>query len=264
MKIRQVIASVCCVFVWAGVAAAQTPFTTSEVAKPRAPAPGTPAAASGVSAANAWIGSQLGYKFGANSEQLGDNLLVSASVIYDLPLAADRKFHLPVISNFADLIASPKAETAEEGSEDKIKELIFASSGVRAGMYPYRPIEKWSNGTDFKSVVHGEVSWKMNGFKEEGSEEADYLHQLRLAAGVEFAIGRTDDGGRPFTVSVTPVHIRFDRKVYEKIFEEKKSSLTTLEAVAVLPISGKTGVLFEYVAGDVSSFRVGVIIAAAK
>lgn len=284
MKTRRVSVPVCCVLAWASVATAQTPFMTREVARPNGqtpitappppppapPVPGAPAAAdagagiSAASAGNAWMGAQLGYKFGANSEQLGDNLLVSASVIYDLPLAENRKLHLPVISNFADLISTPTAESAEEESDDKIKELIFASSGVRAGMYPFRQIDKLSNKTDFNSVVHGEVSWKLNGFKQEGSEDTNYLNQLRLGVGVEFTLGLSDADHRPFTLSITPVHVRFDSKEYEKIFNEKKSSLTTLEMVAVLPVSGKTGVLFEYVAGAVSSFRAGVIIAASK
>ncbi len=251
----------------AGTAAAQTPFTTSEIAKAPPPAtakPGeaVPTARAVTSPANSWMGAQLGYKFGANSKDLGDNLLVSASAIYDIPLK-DRKFHLPVISNFAHLVSSPTAETKEGESDDKLKELMLASSGIRAGLYPYREIAGLKK-DDFEVVIHGEASWKLNGFKQEDSEDINYLNQLRLGGGVEFAIGDQRNGGKPLTVSITAVQTRFDRKEYEKAFKEAKSSLKALEVVAVLPIAARTGVLFEYVRGSVNTFRAGIILAAEK
>ena len=117
---------------------------------------------------------------------------------------------------------------------------------------------------DFKFVVHGEASWKINGFKQDDSDDINYVNQLRLAAGFEMAIGVVGDASRPLTISVTPVITTFDPNEYEKVFNERKSTLTTLEVVAVLPIAARTGVLFEYVRGDVNSFRAGVIVVGEK
>ena len=214
------------------------------------------------SAANSWIGAQLGYKFGDNSKELGDNLLVSASVIYEIPLD-NRKFVLPVISNFSHLVASPVEGSSEEKSEDKLRELMLASGGIRAGVYPYRKLmnNRWR---DFTLILHGEASWKLNGFAREDADEVDYLNQLRLAGGVEIAVGRDEHAHKPLTLSVTPVHARFASTEYAKIFNESKGHINSLEVVAVLPVSGRTGVLFEYVTGGVSSFRAGLIVAAKK
>ncbi len=253
---------------WPGTAHAQTPYTTSRVAKDPATTTGKGGAAGvtggedqvrGASPANSWLGAQLGYKFGANSKELGDNLLVSASVIYEIPLAA-RKLKLPVISNFSDLVANPSTADEGDNSDDKLKELLLASSGVRAGLYPYRVIES-VGGEDFTLVVHGEASWKLNGFKQQDSDDVNYLNQFRLGAGFEVAIGLAEGGHKPLTLSVTPVLTAFGEKEYEKIFNQPKSRLTTVEIVAVLPTSARTGVLFEFVRGDVNSFRAGVIVA---
>lgn len=266
MKVRAlVLVGGLCVFC-AVSAAAQTPFSTSRVSG--APldltAEERQAAAPGGSAANAWLGAQLGYKFG-NSDALGENLLVSASVIHEIPLAG-RSFHLPVISNFANLVnadtdgADALANGGEEAGEDKLKTLLLGSSGIRAGLYPYKEVMGLRK-DDFKFVVHGEASWKINGFKQEDSDETNYVNQLRFAAGFEVAIGEVGDDSRPLTLSVTPVITRFDPSEFEKVFKERKSKMSTLEVVAVLPIAPRAGVLFEYVRGDVNSFRAGVIIA---
>jgi hypothetical protein len=241
-------------------AAAQTPFATEQVARK----PAGSGQVRGASAANSWMGAQLGYKFGNNSDELGDNLLVSAAVIYKIPLNDDRKWVLPVISNFSDLVSSSGAETAADKSADKLKELMMASSGIRAGVHPYRVIAGGAQGSDYTLLLHGEASWKFNGVKNEDSEEINYLNQLRLAGGLEVSIGTGEGDSKPLTLSVTPVHVRFNADEYEEIFSDRKSSLTNLEVVAVVPISGRTGVLFEYVGGDVRSFRAGVIIAGEK
>ena len=242
-------------------AVAQTPFATEQVAKK----PVDPSIQLlGASAANSWMGAQLGYKFGSNSDELGDNLLVSASVIYKVPLKDTRKWVLPVISNFSNLVSSSGAETAAEESEDKLKELMLASSGIRAGVHPYRVLTGDDKESDLRLVVHGEASWKFNGVKQDEGEEINYLNQLRLAAGLELSIGTGAGDSKPLTISVTPVHARFNADEYEKIFDDRKSSLTNLEVVAVVPISARSGVLFEYVAGDVRSFRAGVIVAGEK
>lgn len=247
------------------VAAAQTPFTTSTVARSTTAGPEATDTDTrqqkAVSAANAWLGAQLGYKFGQNSEDLGDNLLVAASVIYEIPLK-DRGFHLPVISNFADIVSAAGGGTAEEEAENKLKELLFASSGVRAGLYPYWEVP--TKASDLKLVLHGEGSWKINGFKEDGSDAVNYLNQVRLGGGIELAIGEPSGNAKPLTVSLTPVWTRFNREEYDKVFDDGKSSLTSLEIVGVLPLSGRTGLLFEFVRGDVNSFRAGVVIAAEK
>jgi hypothetical protein len=249
-----------------GTANAQTPAAVATIAarptQSEAQRTTNEVKAESASAANAWMGAQLGYKFGDSSGELGDNLLVSASVTYDIPLA-DRKFHLPVISNFADLIADSSAATEGEKKEDKLKELAFATSGIRVGLYPYREICSLKK-KDFSFIVHGEGSWKYNGFKEDATEEVNYLSQFRVAAGFEMSIGVIASDSKPLTVSVTPVRTMFDSKDYEKIFSEDKGHLTTVEIVAVVPVSRRTGVLFEYIVGDVRTFRAGVIVAAEK
>lgn len=240
------------------VSIAQTPYTTAAVAAKDGSEVGTTAA----SAANAWLGAQLGYKFGQNNEDLGDNLLVAASVIYQIPLTSSGGLRLPVISNFADIVAAAGGETPEEEAENKLKELLFASSGVRAGLYPYWPVPRTPS--DFKVILHGEGSWKLNGFKEEGTDTVNYLNQFRVGGGIELAVGDTTGGAKPLTLSITPIWTRFSRDEYDKVFDDGKSSRGSLELVGVLPLSGRTGLLFEFVRGDVNSFRAGVVIAAEK
>jgi hypothetical protein len=259
---RQVLASLrlllslCLLHAFAGVVAAQTPHAIANTGETGG------AQIVSASAANSWIGAQLGYKFGDHSKELGDNLLVSASIIYQIPLA-DRSFVLPVISNFSHLVADPAAATSEQKRADNLRELMLAASGIRAGVYPYREIGAFST-DDVTFIVHGETSWKLNAFKQEEIDEINYLNQMRLAAGFEIAVGKVDADHKPLTLSVTPVHTRFSATEYARIFNESKSHLNSLEVVAVVPVSGRTGVLFEYVTGTLSSFRAGVIVAAKK
>ena len=250
--------SICMLTALAASAAAQTPHAVAAVGEKKETGKVEVAAAS---AANSWIGAQLGYKFGDNSKELGDNLLVSASLIYEIPMVTGRKFVVPVISNFSHLVADPNAASADEKNEDKLRELMLASSGVRAGVYPYRKIKITD---DFELVVHGEASWKLNAFKQENVDALDYLNQFRIGGGVELAVGKVDADHKPLTLSVTPIHTRFAADEYAKIFGESRSYRTALEVVAVVPVSGRTGVLFEYVTGTVSSFRAALIVAAKK
>ena len=254
MHMRRVAVSLLVTGALTGSADAQTPHTLT--GPPKKQEQGV----RGASAANAWIGAQLGYTLGDNSKELADNLLVSAAVIYEIPMT-NRKLVLPVISNFSNLFST--TGEGSEGQEDALRDLMVASSGIRAGLHPYRKIEGLST-SDFSFIVHGEAAWKMNAFKAEGTDETNYLNQLRLGAGVEVAIGQVDDDHKPFTISVTPIHTRFSAEEYADVFGSSKESATTLEVVAVLPVSGRTGVLFEYVEGDVRSFRAGIVLAAAR
>lgn len=252
----------------AGAASAQTPFTVGRIAGTASPLERKLAAEQGTSlsaaaASNPWMGGQLAYTFG-KSDELGDNLLVSASVVHEISMAEGRLLRLPVIGNFADLVSSGSAGTSEEEERtDKLKDLLLGSSGIRAGLYPYREIAGLHR-DDFNFVLHGEASWKINGFRAEDSDDINYVNQLRLGAGFEMTIGLSDGDHRPLTISVTPVVTKFDADEYGKVFKERKHNQRTLEVVAVLPIAAKTGVLFEFIRGDVQSFRAGVIVAAAK
>jgi hypothetical protein len=253
MHMRRLVASFLLAGAVTGSAYAQTPHTLTGPLDDRT-------GQRGASAANAWIGAQLGYTLGDNSKELADNLLVSAAVIYMIPLS-NRKLVLPVISNFANLFSSAEADA--EGREDALRELMLASSGIRAGLHPYRKIESLST-SDFSFIAHGEASWKLNAFKVEGADSTNYLNQLRLGAGIEVAIGEVNNDQKPLTLSVTPVHTRFSAQEYAKVFGSSRESVNSLEVVAVVPVSARTGVLFEYVDGDVRSFRAGIVLAAAK
>lgn len=211
-----------------------------------------------VSPASPWAGAQIGYKFGESGD-FSDSILVAAHLMYDVKVDPDDRFHLPVMGNIADLTTSVTGTAgSQEDLTKKADDLVLSATGARVGLYPY----VFLNQTTYWSVVaHGELGWKMNGFKDASGDVA-YLQQGRVSLGVEFWIGQNDEDHLPITISLAPVRAFFSDKDYKKVFGTAKSHIQTLETTAIVPIGKGTGFLFEYVTGGgTRTVRVGIIIA---
>src|SRR5262245_28321948 len=167
-----------------GLAAAQTPFASRNVAgAPTAPANQPPppegaavsSAAPSASPANPWVGAQIGYKFGGTTA-FQDNLIVNAQLLHDIELGTTN-FRLPVMGNISGLTAhAPANDDESKELAQKGQELMDSASGVRVGLYPYYEFTSIRERHSWLSVVlQGETAWKLNAFKKEGIEDSLYL-----------------------------------------------------------------------------------------
>jgi len=211
-----------------------------------------------VSPASPWAGAQIGYKFG-NSGDFSDSVLVTAHLMYDVKLDASDTFHLPVMGNIAELTTSAAGVT---GSPDDVKkkaeDLVLSATGARVGLYPYVFLKRKPF---FSAIGHGELAWKMNGFKDDANN-VTYLQQGRGSIGAEFWIGQNDKDHLPITVSLTAVRSFFSAADYQKVFGKSKNHIQTFETTAIVPVGRGAGFLFEYViGGGTRAVRAGIVIA---
>lgn len=217
----------------------------------------------GMSAANPWIGSQVGFKFGGTKE-FADNLLVSAQLLWEIETNSET-FRLPVMGNLGDLVTSAtSSKTEEEQTKQKLQELLTSSAGANVGVYPVlRLIKDHDDGkrVPISLTLHGSALWKLNAFSD--PTDTRYLQQGKFTAGLEFGIGGGKADRWPATLSVTPALTVFSKNDYAKIFAESRSHLFAVEITGILPVGRGVGFLLEGIVGksDRSSLRAGLIIA---
>jgi hypothetical protein len=252
MIIRRTAFLGCLISAISAVVYGQTPFATENLGSST-----KPIHALGISAASPWVGAQVAYKFGGTND-FADNLLVSARLLYDIDLG-ESKIHLPVMGNISELTANASGNAgAGDQLDQKAQQLMMSSTGLRVGLYPYTYVHR----TDVLSIIfHGEGAWKMNAFKD-NSNILQYLQQGRIAAGIEFGIGKTAGDRLPLTISVTPAITFFSSAEYEKVFGKSKSHVQGLETTMVVPVAQGVGLLLEGIEGSgVHTVRAGLVIA---
>jgi hypothetical protein len=223
----------------------------------------------GIAANSMWLGGQLAYRFGG-SDSFASDLLASGLFTYDTELG--KGWHLPVISNFGGKIGPPaEIASAAEGIEQQMKDLVQSSTGITAGVFPYREIHR---GERSLITLHGMTAWRYNALRPYGEQQVAGvatdagtlvdLQQIKVGAGLEIVVGDRKSPG--LTFGVTPV-ARFilDKDAYKRAFGEERSMLNAVEIVSILPLRADgVGLLFEGVLGGSkqSAFRVGLLLAA--
>jgi hypothetical protein len=246
------------------VSYAQSPLAIRNVAND---AP-DPTARRGIAGNNAWLGGQIGYRFGG-SDSFASDLLASGLFTYDVDMG--NGWHIPVISNFGGKIGPPsKIASAADGIEKQMKELAQSATGVTAGIYPYRVVH---TGTHSLVTLHAQTAWRFNALRPFGAEGIAAgsdtstlvdLHQIKVGAGIEVVLGDRKQPG--LTFGVTPVgRFVLDQNAYERAFGERRSILGAVEITSILPVRADgVGLLLEGVVGGAnqSTFRAGLLLAA--
>tara|TARA_R110002096_G_scaffold386653_1_gene580748 strand:+ start:7557 stop:8546 length:990 start_codon:yes stop_codon:yes gene_type:complete len=196
----------------------------------------------GVSASmkNYWIGAKVGYNFIGETD---DNFFVgSASITLNLFDGFNNKEndnwhqYLGVIGNLGNF----KFDKETDSSEDvqKIAQSINGLS-VGLGLTLENKISSISEDSFFRYFVRTGV--RMTTFDKIGVDmESVNLAQSETNTGVELEIGNFKNEGT-ITIATGVTMYLFDENVYNKIFEEKKSSLFTLDTTIILPISKDLG-----------------------
>lgn len=184
-----------------------------------------------VSMKNYWLGAKIGYNFIGNTD---DNFFVgSASIALNMLENLDKGHYFGVIGNIGNF----KFDKSTDSSED-IKKLVQSINGLSVGLGYTR---EWS-------VQNSYFRWfsrtgvRLTTFDEVGvDKETLNLAQSVTNTGIEYELTRFKNKGS-LTISVGTSLLMFDKRVYNKIFDESKSSLVTFDLTAILPISEKMGV----------------------
>lgn len=218
------------------------------------------AGAGGLAANSPWLGAQVGYKFGSSSD-FADNLLVSGRYLHEIPFKNAGNFHLPVMGNISALKNDiTDVEQDVDTIKAKVEQLLLSPQGVNVGLFPYYVI---SDSENLMVTLHSVISWKLNGFKN-NENVTQYLNQGRFAVGLEAQLGATDNARHRLVISVAPTISVFNENDYEKIFNESRSSIVSLEVTGVVPLGGGVGILAEGIIAEdeFSTFRVGLVLSA--
>lgn len=238
----------------------------SDRSRPASQVSGAPGQKS-VAPNNPWlVGAQAGYTLAGNGS-LAENMLVSTRLIYELPL--DTKIsggiRVPIMGNIASLAETAADEGARQDSLDRATEaLLSTAEGLSIGLFPYGQFNQRNanlRGTYFFSAVA-----KVNTIID-GEGERHSLFQGRFGAGLEYALGKVEQGGRrPLTLSVSGTISVFSKSTYREIFGRDRSSLPSVEGTMILPVKDNVGALLEGVAapGHVPTGRIGLILSVAK
>lgn len=264
--VYSVMGTVCGVMLWvvafasASPVSGQTPLSTVNTG-------GGNDEAGFISANNPWLGAQIGVRL-SDTGDFTDVLLVSARLMYQIEFSNPR-FSVPVMGNVSSLKPRlGRTGTTASRVESQIQKVLQSTDGVHLGFYPYyRAIE----GERFGLTVHGAMTYKLNSFEFEGDADSGlppqddvvYLHQARLAGGVEVFLGRRGDGHYPFTLSITPTVSLFSPRVAERALGRRMGALPQLETTFIMPVAGGLGLLVESIfspdAGP--TYRAGVMFA---
>lgn len=247
-------------FTLAKTAPAQSPLAIENVGN----GGGVQANALGVN--NPWAGAQLFWRApGGSGSSFGEQLAASGTIMYDIPLV-NTKLHLPVIGNLSTLIQPVKEGTTPQDAADaESKQLLASEAGLNVGLAPYYV---YAESPNVKSTIHGEMGWRLNGLApvtgaSSSNKDLIYLHQLRVAVGVDALIGDRGKGHSLLSVSAGPVVSFFSSSSYLEAFGRKRSMLAGFEMNIIVPIHDGIGFLADGVVGSsaAQSFRVGLVAA---
>ncbi len=181
-----------------------------------------------------WIGATLAYNIdGAEIDNVVGSAKVGINPVSGEYLGAS----WGIVGNFANFIS---AQNKEKTEKDLLK-VAQSSQGLSIGMAGTWEVFRHSN--DFNLRCYVSTGYRLNAFQRVGKDSSSVsLSQFRNTAGIEFEGFRFNNGGKlhlSFEGSLTA----FSENKYELVFGEKKSSLTSLEVTAILPIAGNIGFL---------------------
>lgn len=186
---------------------------------------------------NYWIGAKIGYNF---IGQTDDNFFVgSASIAMNVLEGLPSQHSIAIIGNFGNF----KFDQETNDSEN-IQKVAQSLNGLSVGVGYTHELEKPYAVTpvsnlQFRQFVQTGV--RLTSFKNVGIEEETVdLAQSVTTGGLEIELdGFKNDGSISFSTGVS-LYL-FDPSVFQKVFENDKKSLITLDFTMILPIAGNMG-----------------------
>ncbi|HET6993766.1 MAG TPA: carboxypeptidase-like regulatory domain-containing protein, partial [Chitinophagaceae bacterium] len=216
-----------------------------------------------VSPLSTWIGAKIGYNLDGITE---DNSFIGAAKVIINPLAEKfstrkRSPSFAIIGNFADFISN----TNKDSVTKQLTSLTQSVQGLGIGLgltwdFPFQFGEREENTIHFRPYLTS--SYRLNTFTKVGPDSSTVnLSQMRNTIGLEFE-GLTFKKGGAINLSIEASLSLFGASRYQKIFNENKSSLRTLEATLILPISNMFGLFVDgtYSRGMSAVYLIGIII----
>jgi hypothetical protein len=182
-----------------------------------------------------WIGAKVGYNFDGFSEDDLDNYFIGAAkVILNKSKDEFLKGEWGVVGNIAGFISNQNKKDANKDLE----KIALSVQGLGVGLY-----EIWEQKAGKKNVIREYLTggYRLNTFKKVGKDSVTVnLSQFKISGGFEFEALTFEKGGT-LNFSFELTHLRFSSNKYNTIFGKEKSSLTSFEIGAILPINSNFG-----------------------
>lgn len=194
-------------------------------------------ATNSVSPNNYWIGAKIGYNFIGETD---DNFFVgSASIAMNVLEGLPKQHKVAIVGNFGNF----KFDKDTNDSEN-VQKVAQSLNGLSVGLgYTHEsknPLEVTNKSNlIFRQFIQTGV--RLTSFKNVGdNDETVDLAQSVTTTGLELELnGFKNDGA--VTLSTGISMYLFDPNVYQKIFDNDKKGLLTLDFTVILPISKNMG-----------------------
>lgn len=187
-----------------------------------------------LSSKNYWIGASLGYNIGGTDIE---DLVGSAKIMMNPFNGKIFGGDFGVIGNFSNFLSVQNKEETDKNLTKILQSTQGLSFGL-AGIWDLHKAESKVHSRFFYSLTG-----RLNAFKNVGADSINVnLYQFRNSVGVELETLEFKNGGA-LTFAIEATVGMFDQKKYEKIFNERKNSLTSLETSVVIPFSSNVGLL---------------------
>lgn len=234
--------------------------------------------ASSVSMLNYWVGAKVGYNFIGDSD---DNFFVgNASVSINLlnlksekkarsskgPKAKLERGIRKPINQFGVIGNIGNFKFKESGDNaDDLKKIAQSINGISVGLGFTHQFDELQ---DNENLVQSAWRWfartgaRYTSFEDVGEEnETVNLAQFVTNFGLEWELYGFKNGGA-LSLSTGVSLFLFDDNLYNKVFEEEKSSLTTLDINLTLPLSKTIGLYTNgtFAPNTSAAFLMGIII----
>lgn len=205
-----------------------------------------------VSPRSYWLGATVAYNMDGAEV---DNIIGSAKIGINPVERKHLGAYWGIVGNFANFIS---AQNIEETNKNLLK-VAQSSQGLSIGVAGTWEILPTAEDFNFRCYLM--TGYRLNAFQKVGKDSISVgLNQFRNSLGIEFEGLKFKNGGKlhfSFEGSVTA----FSRNKYELVFGEKKSSLSSLEITAILPIAQNIGFLANgtYCRDFASVYQFGII-----
>jgi hypothetical protein len=205
-----------------------------------------------VSPRSYWLGATVAYNVdGAEVDNIVGSAKIGINPVERRHLGA----YWGIVGNFANFIS---AQNKEKTNKDLLK-VAQSSQGLSigiAGTWEVLPSTK-----DFNFRFYLTTGYRLNAFQKVGEDSISVgLSQFRNSLGIEFEGLKFKNGGK-LHFSFEGSLAAFSQNKYELVFGEKKSSLSSLEITAILPIAQNIGFLANgtYCKNFASVYQFGII-----
>ncbi|MBN8666334.1 MAG: hypothetical protein J0M30_02445 [Chitinophagales bacterium] len=186
-----------------------------------------------------WIGAKIGYNFDGFSDDEND-FIGAAKVRLNMAETKFENFDFGVIGNVSDFISN----SSKEEKETSLQKLTLSVSGLSVGIYGQHFITR-KDEKDAKvrtsSSVYYTANYRLNTYQNIGVDSITVnLSQFKSSFGYQFeGLNFTKKGS--LNISVEGSFYAFDPGRYEKIFNNRKGTMFSLEIGAILPINEMIG-----------------------